>query len=313
MASRAADDPKLEPNAILRFNFPNLPDTLATMNTGEKQPAELTARLPENYSRDGKFPLCVYLDGGDGGRGDRQGIARAIVGSTNFICVNLPLFKRAYNTNDGLISLDDFDTVSAAYHAMLQKLLDTVPNITVEHSAFGGFSNGAHTTGLLVAGQDEFILRHFQAFYLVEGGFGFLATNVLQKPSLKHYRFLVLRGDQLDDDQPRSKVAREDITLLARALELQAAQHSLDFTSIVMHGYAHEFPPKYMAIAGQWIRGEKLPSTEKQSSVWKKNKRLTRRWSQRRLPLEFMDGLSYTTIIELAEPFAGRQGSALAR
>ena len=41
--------------------------------------------------------------------------------------------------------------------------------------------------------------------------------------------------------------------------------------------------------------------------------RLTPRWSQRRLPLEFMDGLSYTMIIELAEPLARRRGSALDR
>ena len=41
--------------------------------------------------------------------------------------------------------------------------------------------------------------------------------------------------------------------------------------------------------------------------------RLTPRWSQRRLPLEFMDGLSYTTIIEFAEPLTGRRGSALDR
>ncbi len=34
---------------------------------------------------------------------------------------------------------------------------------------------------------------------------------------------------------------------------------------------------------------------------------------QRRLPLEFMDGLSYTTIIEFAEPLARRRGSALDR
>ena len=40
---------------------------------------------------------------------------------------------------------------------------------------------------------------------------------------------------------------------------------------------------------------------------------LTPRWSQRRLPLEFMDGFSYKTIIELAEPLARRRGSALDR
>ena len=42
-------------------------------------------------------------------------------------------------------------------------------------------------------------------------------------------------------------------------------------------------------------------------------RRLTLRWSQRRLRLEFMDGLSYTTIIEFAEPLARRRGSALDR
>jgi hypothetical protein len=40
---------------------------------------------------------------------------------------------------------------------------------------------------------------------------------------------------------------------------------------------------------------------------------LTLRWSQRRLPLEFMDGLSYTKITEIAEPLARRRGSALDR
>jgi hypothetical protein len=37
---------------------------------------------------------------------------------------------------------------------------------------------------------------------------------------------------------------------------------------------------------------------------------LTPRWSQRRLPLEFMDSVGYTTIIELAEPLARRRDSA---
>ncbi len=37
------------------------------------------------------------------------------------------------------------------------------------------------------------------------------------------------------------------------------------------------------------------------------------RWSQRRLPLEFMDDLDFILIFEFAEPPAGRRGSALAR
>jgi len=249
-----AETVRLEPNAILRFDFTNLPATLATMNTGDKQPARLTAQLPENYSRDGKFPLCVYLDGWDGGRGDRPGIARAIVGPTNFICVNLPLFKRAYSTNDGdlglLISVDDFETVNRAYREMLQKLFDAVPNITPEHSAFGGFSNGAHTTSLLIAGQDEFIAQHFQALYFVEGG-AFLAANTLEKPSplMKHFHFLFLHGDYSNGFRNR-------------AIEECAKEQGLDFTTVVMHDTGHAFPPNYMALAGQWIRGEKLANTK---------------------------------------------------
>jgi predicted esterase len=256
--AHGAEVVRLEPNAILRFDFPDLPATLATQNTGEKQPACLTARLPENYSRDGGFPLCVYLDGGDGGGGNRPGIARAIVGSTNFICVNLPLFKRAYNTNDGLlVSLDDFATVSSAYHTMLQKLLDTVPNVTVARSVFGGFSNGAHTTALLVAGQDEFILQHFQGFYMVEGG-AFLAENALHRNSLRHCRFLFLHGDYAGGS-PDAEA--QGFLLLGRAIEYYAKKQNLDFTSVVMRNTGHDFPPKYMALAGEWIRGGKLPST----------------------------------------------------
>jgi len=250
---------KLEANAILRFEFPDLPDTLATMDSGEKQPARLTAQLPENYSRDGKSPLCIYLDGGDGGRGDKQGIARAIVGSRDFVCVNLPLFKRAYNTNDSaLVSVDDYQTVSHAYRVMLQKLFNTVPNSTPARSAFGGFSNGAHTTALLVAGQDEFILHHFQAFYMVEGGAP-LAANALQKHSLKQYRFLFLHGDYTDNTP-----GIEGWGFINHAIERFADAEKLNFTTILMPKTGHAFPPKYMAVAGQWIRGEKLPNTEKE-------------------------------------------------
>jgi predicted esterase len=253
--AQGAEVVSLEPDATLRFEYPDLPDTLATMDTGERQPARLTARLPENYSRDDRFPLCVYLDGGNGGRGDKPGIARAIVGSTNFICVNLPLFKRAYNTNDSsLVSVDDFVIVSHAYHDMLQKLYDSVPNITTEHSVFGGFSNGAHTTALLVAGQDEFILHHFQGFYIVEGGAP-LAANALQKHSLKQSRFLFLHGDY-----PDSTPGIEGWGFINHAIEYFAKAEKLDFTTIPMLKTGHDFPPKYMAIAGQWIRGEKLPS-----------------------------------------------------
>jgi hypothetical protein len=238
---------KIEANATLRFEFPELPQTLA------KQTARLTARLPANYSPKGKFPLFVFINGGDGGPGDSLPIDRGVVGSNNFICVNLPIFKRVYDKERGrLISVDDLNTLSRAYHVMLQKLLDAVSNITPERSALGGFSNGAHAIALLVAGQDDFILQRFQAFYFVEGGAP-LAVNTLGRRSLRGYRFLLMRGDYLE----RQPVPGWDH--LFRAVEFFARDNQLDFTSIVMRDTEHAFPRRYQALLGLWVRGEKLP------------------------------------------------------
>lgn len=253
-----ADNAKLEPNATLSFEFPDLPDTLATKMTGEKQPARLTAELPENYSSDGKFPLFIFLHGGHGGHGKPHPVTREIAGKRDFICVTLPLFKRTFDTNEGaLVSMDDFQTVGHAYRIMLQKLLDAVPNITPERSGLGGFSNGAHTTAVLLAGQDEFILRNFRSFFFVEGASP-LAANVLQKLAMKRNRFLVLFGDQ-----SKGEPVREALILVNRSLEYSAQERQLHFTSIVMRGAGHEMPPKYAAQIGQWVRGEKFPELEK--------------------------------------------------
>ena|ERR1051326_286066 len=257
-----AGEPKLEPNALVSFEFPALRDTLMTMSSGEKQPPRLSAELPENYSRRGKFPLFIFLTGGGGGRGDSKPSARELVGAHDFICVNLPQFKRYLNTNEpfrGLvISPEDFDAVSRAYRTMLQKLFDTVPNITAKRSTLGGFSNGANTTAVLLAGQDEFILKHFDSFFLIEGGFGPLTANILQKPSMKRCRFLVLRGDAPEDEHPG---VRESNDYLARSLESAAREFQLDFTSVLMQGTGHALPTKYGILLGKWVRGEKLPSS----------------------------------------------------
>lgn len=257
-----AADLKLEPDKILRLEFPEVGATLSSLETGEAQPARLIAQLPANYSPEGRFPLFVFLNGGDGGRGNDLPVGRETVGSNDFICVNLPLFKRA-PLDAFLISMPDFETVSRAYRVMLGKLLDTVPNISAERSAFGGFSAGAHTTGVLLAGRDEFILKHFRAFYLLEGGFGPLAAHVLNSPKMKPYRFLIMRGDQ-PDKNPKYLPWFNSLDHLGRALEYSAQEQHLDFTYIVMRGYGHELPPAYETMLGQWACGQKLPESVKQ-------------------------------------------------
>ena len=271
-AAFAQDAVKLEPNAKLSFEFPDLPETYFAhfhKSTGEAPPAMLTAQLPENYTPDGKFPILVFLNGGNGGRGDGASYGRRIVGPRDYIVVNLPLFKdtnhrpatqpAALKGTDAatlgyIITMNDYPVISSAYHAMLQKLFDTVPNITAQGSAIGGFSNGAHTTSVLLGGKDEFIMKHFTSYILLEGGGGLLTNpEVLQDPAAKDFRILLLFGDQTDI--PNRKKTKQSIETAVQ----QCKARGMDCTFIVMTGYGHETPPEYLKLIGNWIRGEALP------------------------------------------------------
>ena len=256
-AVRGAEDVKLEPNAVLRFEFSELPETLETMRSGKSVPAKLIARLPANYTKEGKFPLCVFLNGGGGGRGDSLQFDHRIVGSNDFICVAMPLFKRApLDTNSG-ISMPDFAVISQSYRTMFGRLLEAVPNTTPERSALGGFSNGAHTTAVLLAGQDEFILKHFRAFYFIEGGFGILSANFLGSKTMKPYRFLLLRGDR-EPKEPKNVARFHALEHAARSVEYTAREQDLDLTLVVMRGLGHELRGPYDKLVAAWLRGEKV-------------------------------------------------------
>lgn len=248
---------RIDPGSTLHFEFPDLPDTLATMVTGDYQPPRLTATLPENYHPEGKFPLLVFLL--PYGRGEPHPPTRHLVGKRDFICVHLPTFKQCRDKDEPhrgiLVSMGDLPTVSHAYRTMLQKLFEAVPNIEPERSAMGGFSNGGFTTAMLLAGQDEFILRHFRAFFFVEGA-NPLAANVLHKPVMRRNRYLILRGNDFN-----GAAVREAEFHLDRALALLAREYGLDLIFIVMNGARHEFPDEYAIQLGQWLRGEKLPCT----------------------------------------------------
>lgn len=260
ICAHGADEVKLEPNARWHLYFPELPDTLAVKITGQKQPTQLTVKFPSNYSTTGKFPIFLFIDGDHGGFGDRLALDQRTIGTNDFICVNLPLFKSVFpGTNGGLITMEDYETLSHAYQVMLQKLFDTVPNITPERSAIGGFSNGAHALGVLLARRDKFIFDHFQSFYLCEGGFGSFAASAATSeilPALKQCRVLLLYGDHPNPGDDPDGWKLHDY--LARACVVNAKQNHYNLTTVVMHGHGHEYPPEYTALTGSWVRGEEL-------------------------------------------------------
>jgi hypothetical protein len=269
VCSKAGNAAELKPNAVIALEFPELPPTYFAQKTHNNEPPRLSAQLPEDYTADRKFPLFVFLDGGNGGAGGDASFARRVVGPRGFIAVNLPLFKEpkaAAPTIPGLnrslgdlVHPGDAAVLASSYRVMLEKLAQAVPNIATEGSTLGGFSNGAHATSVLAAARDEFLLQHFTSFVLLEGGIG-LALNptALSDPAMKGHRFLVLFGDH--DKNPETQAQREKFSAPILALiEQQAKAAQLDLTSIIMTGYGHEQPPEYLKLIGAWTRGEKLP------------------------------------------------------
>jgi hypothetical protein len=256
----------LKPGAVIQFTFPDLPATLYAQARNDPVPAKLTARLPDNYTPEGRWPLFVHLGGGVGGKGDDASTARKIVGPRDFIAVSMPLFQRVFDPKEFLggvaIAVDDFETLRRAYRTMLGRLMQAVPGIVAERSTLGGSSNGGHATALLIAGRDEFTLEHFRQFYFVDGGAQFLAPFGLDAPTLEKCRLLLLRADQGHQVTFRPGLSswniRPALDKIFDAVDSMARARGLDWTQVVMRGRRHSFEPEFQVVVGQWARGEKL-------------------------------------------------------
>jgi hypothetical protein len=278
-ASSAADRPTLAPGKILRFDFPELPPSLQSMSRGLDRSPQMTVRLPDNYTLDGRFPLFIYQTGGAGGNGDELELGLATIGPRNFVVANLPLFKAVWNKNGPagglLVTSEDYATIARCYGTMLRRLEEAVPNLTTEGSVFGGHSNGAHTTAVLLLDKNPDLIRRFPAFFLHEGGTRLIAAPVLDESPLREAPLLLMMGGNMPGSappttpavappapgisapppaNPRTAAAQR---LVERIDSLQQSRGS-SFTFVRMAGYGHEQPPEYLALIGQWARGEPL-------------------------------------------------------
>ena len=178
----------------------------------------------------------------------------------------MPLFQRVFDPEESFgglfIGVDDFEVLRNAYRTMLVKLMQAVPGIVAERSTLGGFSNGGHTTALLIAGRDEFTLEHFRQFYFVDGGAGFLSPGLLIANALTKCRLLQLRPDQDDSvsfqNGQRPWSYRASLDKICDAVHETARARGLDWTQVFMRGRGHSFEPEFQVVVGQWTRGEKM-------------------------------------------------------
>ena len=257
-ALRAADDtttaPDLKPGTRMILKFPELPQTLYAMLSGQEAVTQAYLALPENYSPERKFPLFVFLYGGHGGPGAGPGRGHQIMENKDCIFVNLPLFKKKIDPSGPFKGLlitteQDGETICRAYTAMLKKVYATIPNIDSAHNIIGGMSNGAHSIVAMFEQGDAYLMSSFQNLVLIEGGWYSIKTF----DRYKGKGILYLRGDYVGQNDWLGKKMREDLPKAVKKLEDAIAAHQLNATGLVMKNTGHDMPVKFNADVKAWV------------------------------------------------------------
>ena len=205
--------------------------------------AQMTVFLPTNYRADRMFPLLVLLNGGDGGRAENPGVARALCEGKDFVCVVTPLFKRTDPKAAGgnyVMRDEDGRYFWPYFRTMLDRLETLVPNLDPAHRILGGFSNGAHATQGLIDESDGEITRRFSAFLFVEGG-----------GRLRHYDLLAGKPFLMVSSNAKSRPRAEQIRDSAQAA---GAKSTLIFEDVGQH----DFPIIAYPSVRAWLRGPGL-------------------------------------------------------
>ena len=252
--------PDLKPGTRMILKFPDLPQTLYAMQSGQEAETQAYLALPENYSPERKFPLFVFLYGGHGGPGAGPGRGQQIMENKDCIFVNLPLFKKKIDPSGPFKGLlitteQDGETICQAYTAMLKKVYDNIPNIDTAHNIIGGMSNGAHSIVAMFEQGDAYLMSTFQNLVLIEGGWYSIKT--FDRYQCKG--ILYLHGDYAGQDDWLGKKMREDLPKAVKKLEDAITAHHLNATGLVMKDTGHDMPTKFDADVKAWVLKQLTP------------------------------------------------------
>src|SRR5262245_32810714 len=105
-----APDPRVKPGEGFILPFPGLPQTLG------KRPSELHVRFPRKYDPKKKFPMLLWINGGNGDPG-----VNPIVGEDGWILVSLPLYKVNPASTPAVMN-EDAALIWSCYRTMLAEL-----------------------------------------------------------------------------------------------------------------------------------------------------------------------------------------------
>ena len=239
-ALAAEPAPKLAPGSTFTVAFPEMPPTFYARYEKKDIEAQMTVFLPTNYEPGRKYPLFVFLSGGDGGPGSNLGVARSLSEGKDFVCVSVPLFKATDPKAPGgeyVMRNPDAKYMWPFFRTMLAKLEELVPNIDPAHRVLGGFSNGAHAAQGLIDESAGEIARRFSAFLFVEGG-----------GRLQHYDLLKGKPYLMVSSNAKSRPRAQQISDAAKAAGAKA-------TLIVEDVEKHDFPVSAYPAVRKWLRG----------------------------------------------------------
>lgn len=228
----------------LNVEFKNTSKTLHSQVKADNNNAKMSIYLPENYTSDKKYPLLLWLNGGDGGTGLSLEIPKGVTSNNDFICVNFPLFKKHLDSVNADSSnywnrmyLDNIEseTIWNQYKIMLDRLYKIIPNIDTENTFMGGFSNGAHTTAILLNRENTEIKKYFKNFYFIEGGETFSKTDVL-----KEQNALFMLGEKTDHSYINPVI-------------LSAKKSEVNVETYIMKGVGHNIPSEHYSVLKNWL------------------------------------------------------------
>lgn len=235
----------LEPDSVYTYTFPQLSLPLASVIRESGKPTSLSFYLPVNYSPDKLFPMVLYIAGGDAGYGNNAGRGKSFFDTASVITVDLPIYKMKVEPllpdssnyyHRMMILKEDSEIIWENYRFLLDTLFELIPNIDRKNTFMGGFSNGAHTTAILINRPETEITKYFTHFYFIEGG-PFLENF----SSLKDCDLLFLQGGLNERDWLRTPFEK-------------ATSAGINAKFIKMEGFGHIFPTEYHKVLLDWIQ-----------------------------------------------------------
>jgi len=227
--------------AALKFDFPEL----TVDRKGAMAACHLT--LPADYEATKKYPLVVWLGGGEGGNTP----SKAFLPEGDFILVGLPYPKGANNPAQANM-VGDYAKVWAYHRFMLEEIAKVIPNIDKSRSIIAGFSNGGHSIdGMLRLSSGPKLTDYFGIFILADGG-GTAYSSKGNLPDLKGKFAYACWGELKGSNKPNT-------SLLPKALKAKGATVVGSEMTGVGHSFAETEHPK----VAEWLAKVALATAAK--------------------------------------------------